>query len=259
MPTYFPVESIMSGCQQCQTPLGFHFTFAYQPIVDLSKREIWGYEALVRGENNESAWSILEQVNDDNRYAFDQACRTTAITIASQLGLDKMLSINFLPNAVYEPRHCIQSTLKAAKDNNFPIEKIMFEITESEEVVDRQHLTNIFESYQAQGFTTAMDDFGAGYAGLSMLASLVPDLPYLLKIDMELVRDVDKIPDKQIIARNVVNMCHELGIVVLAEGVETLEEVRFFENLNVSIMQGYYFAKPGFKTLPSVDFSSLDD
>lgn len=255
MSTHFPVESILSGCQQCQTPLGFDFTFAYQPIVDLAQREIWGYEALVRGSNNESAGSILEKVNDDNRYAFDQACRTTAITLASRLGLDKMLSINFLPNAVYEPKHCIQSTLKAAEQSGFPIENIMFEITESEAVVDRKHLTNIFEHYQSQGFTTALDDFGAGHAGLNMLASFVPNL---LKIDIELVRDIDRVAVKQIIVRHLVKMCHELGIVVLAEGVERIEEVRFFESLNVTIMQGYYFAKPGFKSLPLVDFSGLD-
>ncbi|NCO81908.1 MAG: EAL domain-containing protein [Thiomicrospira sp.] len=251
MSTNFPVDSILSGCRQCQSPLGFDFTFAYQPIIDLSKREIWGYEALVRGTHNESAGSILEKVNDENRYAFDQACRTTAITLASHLGLDKMLSINFLPNAVYEPKHCIQSTLKAAKQSGFPIEKIMFEITESEAVVDRQHLANIFEYYQAQGFTTGLDDFGAGHAGLNMLASFVPNI---LKIDIELVRDIDQIEVKQIIVRNLVTMCHQLGIRVLAEGIERKEEVDFFEGLEVTLMQGYYFAKPGFERLPKVDF-----
>lgn len=251
MSTHFPVEAILSGCQQCQSPLGFEFSFAYQPIVDIADKTIWGYEALVRGSNNESAGSILEQVNDDNRYAFDQACRTTAITLASQLGLDKMLSINFLPNAVYEPKHCIQSTLRAAKQSSFPIENIMFEITESEAVVDRQHLANIFEHYQSQGFTTGLDDFGAGHAGLNMLASFVPNI---LKIDIELVRDIDQNSVKQIIVRNLVTMCHQLGIRVLAEGVERKEEVDFFESIQVTLMQGYYFAKPGFESLPKVDF-----
>lgn len=251
MSTFFPSELSSTGCQQCQLALGFEFSFAFQPIVDLSNRRIWGYEALVRGVNNEGAQSILAQVTHENRYAFDQACRTTAITLASQLGLDKILSINFLPNAVYEPKHCIQSTLRAAKQANFAIENIMFEITESEEVIDRHHLKDIFEYYQLQGFVTALDDFGAGHAGLNMLANFVPNI---LKIDIELVRDIDQIEVKQVIVRNLVTMCHQLGIRVLAEGVETKEEVAFFQNLKVSLMQGFYFARPGFETLPQVDF-----
>lgn len=104
---------------------------------------------------------MISQVNDDNRYAFDQICRQKAIRMAAELKLDSMLSINFLPNAVYEPEHCIQSTLKAAKEVDFPIQQVMFEVTESEKVLDRKHLTNIFQYYHAQGFTVALDDFGA--------------------------------------------------------------------------------------------------
>lgn len=255
MTTYFPIETIKSGCSQCHSPLGFEFTFAFQPIIHVFNKEIWGYEALVRGLEEKTAWSVLKRVNDDNRYAFDQACRTKAIALASQLKLDKMLSINFLPNAVYEPKHCIQSTLKAAKEHQFPLEKIMFEITESEQVVDRAHLTNIFEYYQSQGFTTALDDFGEGHAGLNMLASFVPNI---LKIDMELVKNVDQSPVKQAITKNLIQMCNDLNVTVLAEGIERIEEVNYFKDLGVPLMQGYFFAKPGFENLPTVNFSSLD-
>ncbi len=250
MATYFPIEDIMTGCGKCHAELGFDFTFAFQPIVDMEKRDIFGYEALVRGANQDSAWSVLQQVNDQNRYAFDQACRVKAIELASQLKLDRMLSINFLPNAVYEPAHCIRSTLDAAKRFEFPTERIMFEITESEQVADVKHLTKIFEYYQAQGFTTALDDFGAGHAGLNMLASFVP---HLLKIDMELVRDIDKNSVKQIIVESLIQMCKKLRVRVLAEGLETREEVEYFRSLGVTLMQGYYFAKPGFECLPQVD------
>ncbi|MDY0137684.1 MAG: EAL domain-containing protein [Thiomicrospira sp.] len=250
MATYFPIEDIMTGCGKCHAELGFDFTFAFQPIVDMEKRDIFGYEALVRGANQDSAWSVLQQVNDQNRYAFDQACRVKAIELASQLKLDRMLSINFLPNAVYEPAHCIRSTLDAAKRFEFPTERIMFEITESEQVADVKHLTKIFEYYQAQGFTTALDDFGAGHAGLNMLASFVP---HLLKIDMELVRDIDKNSVKQVIVESLIQMCKKLRVRVLAEGLETREEVEYFRSLGVTLMQGYYFAKPGFECLPQVD------
>lgn len=234
--------------------IDFDFSYAFQPIVNTETRSIYGYEALVRGINNESASSILSQVNDQNRYAFDQVCRQKAIRMAAELGLDKMLSINFLPNAVYEPEHCIQSTLKAANAVGFPITQIMFEITESEEVLDRAHLTKIFEYYHSKGFTVALDDFGAGHAGLNMLASFVPEI---LKIDMELVRDVNSDKVKQTITRNLVKMCQELKVEVLAEGIETLEEYNYFKSLGVTLYQGYWFAKPGFESLPAVDFTQV--
>lgn len=254
MATHFPIEDILSGCGKCHAELNFDFTFAFQPIVDLETRQIFGYEALVRGPQQESAWHVLSQVNDQNRYAFDQACRVKAIQLASELKLDSMLSINFLPNAVYEPAHCIQSTLRAAKQFGFPIESIMFEITESEQVQKVEHLTKIFDYYQKQGFTTALDDFGAGHAGLNTLANFVPNI---MKIDMELVRDIHTHTTKQIIVKNLVTMCNQLNVRVLAEGLETREEVVFFRDLNVHLMQGYFFAKPGFESLPVYDWSDL--
>lgn len=80
------------GCQQSQ-PLGFDFSFAYQPIVDLRDHSVFAHEALVRGVNGEGAGTVLGQVNDSNRYRFDQRCRTQAITLAAQLGMQSHLSI----------------------------------------------------------------------------------------------------------------------------------------------------------------------
>lgn len=241
-------------CHRCAGLIDFDFSYAFQPIIDCETQSIFGYEALVRGIHGESAYSVLSKVNDHNRYAFDQICRQKAIRMAAELELDKMLSINFLPNAVYEPEHCIQSTLKAARDVNFPIQQIMFEVTESEKVIEQKHLTRIFEYYHSQGFTVALDDFGAGHAGLNMLSSFVPEI---LKIDMELVRDVNTDKVKQVITRKLIEMCHELEVTVLAEGIETCEEYAYFRQLGVTLFQGYFISKPGFEVLPEVDFSKL--
>lgn len=255
MPALVPSDQLEYGCQYCFVPLGFEFTFAFQPIVDLRKQEIFGYEALVFFFKQKTAYEILRKINDQNRYAFDQACRVKAITLASQLGLhDKVLSINFLPNAVYEPAHCIRSTLQAAQQSGFPVHNLMFEITESEKVHDPAHLTRIFRHYQEQGFITALDDFGAGHAGLNLLASFTPNL---LKLDMELVRDIDSNKVKQIIVKGLMDICRQLNIRVLAEGLETLAEVEYFYELGVDLMQGYYFAKPGFECLPEVNFAAF--
>jgi EAL domain-containing protein (putative c-di-GMP-specific phosphodiesterase class I) len=146
--------------------------------------------------------------------------------------------------------------LQAAREHGFPIDKIMFEITESERVHDAGHLTKIFEYYRQQGFITALDDFGAGHAGLNLLASFIP---HTLKLDMELVRDIDSNRVKQIIVGGLIDICNQLDIRILAEGVETAAEMEYFLQRGVTLMQGYYFAKPGFECLPEVDLDALPD
>lgn len=232
-----------AACVQCRQaePLSFEFTFAYQPIVDLSSRTIFGHEALVRGPNGESAFSVLSQVNDENRYVFDQACRVGAIKGAAELGIQEFLSINFLPNAVYRPEACIQATFAAARQYNFPIRRIIFEVTEGEEVRDRPHLVNIFHEYHKFGFQTAIDDFGAGYAGLTLLSEYQPDI---IKIDMELVRGIEDSAAKRAIVRGIVAICAELKVRVLAEGVETIAERDCLRAMGIDLMQGYLFCKP---------------
>lgn len=254
MNTVFPVEEIEQGCTKCGTFKESDFTFAYQPIVDISKQEIFGYEALVRDRVTKTAKAVLDKVNAENRYAFDQTCRVKAISMANQLGLDKVLSINFLPNAVYEPKHCIQSTIRAAEVSGFPLNKIMFEVTESEKVYDVQHLKNIFDYYQSKGFVTALDDFGAGHAGLNMLVNFIPSI---IKLDIELVKNIDQDKVRQIVVGCMLDMARQLKITILAEGIETLAEATYFASKGVYLLQGYLFAKPGYEALPEVDSTLL--
>lgn len=240
------------GCQGCNTAaeLPIQFEYAFQPIVNFSTRSIYAHEALVRGPNGEPAFSVLSQVTDENRYQFDQACRIKAVSAAASLNMKELLSINFLPNAVYRPEACIQSTFQACKVNNFPVEQIIFEVTEGERIEDRAHLVNIFESYKKFGFKTAIDDFGAGYAGLNLLSAYQP---HIIKIDMDLVRDVDKNPVKQAIVQGIMFICNRIGMLVVAEGIETREERDFLAGSGIDLMQGYFFCKPAFKSLGMID------
>lgn len=246
-----PINFIPAGCKECRdkSNLGIDFTMAFQPIVDISNKSIFGFEALVRGINNEGAFSILSQLNDTNRYRFDQAIRVKAIDLAKQLDLPGMLSINFLPNAVYRPETCIRATLEAAKEMNFPTDRIMFEVTEGEKVLDHDHLREIFVEYKKHNFTTAIDDFGAGYAGLNLLADWQPDI---VKLDMALTRNIDTDRVRRALVFAILTACNELGIRVIAEGVETMEECLTLADQGVSLFQGYFFAKPGFECLPEV-------
>ncbi|NBC23570.1 MAG: EAL domain-containing protein [Gammaproteobacteria bacterium] len=244
----------LGPCPDCvrAEPLGFDFTMAYQPIVDLDARRIFAHEALVRGVDGAGAGAILSQVDEGNRYRFDQLCRVKAVRLAAKLGIDTRLSINFLPNAVYDPENCIRTTIAAAEAAGMPFENIVFEITEVEQVRDHDHLRRIFETYKRYGFGTAIDDFGAGYSGLGLLTEFHPDY---LKLDMKLIRDIDTAPAKQAIVRGIVATALEMGIEVIAEGIEREGEIGFLRDQGIRLFQGYFFARPAFESLAAVRFA----
>jgi EAL domain-containing protein (putative c-di-GMP-specific phosphodiesterase class I) len=251
-----PIPVLPVGCGVCQEPLGFEFTFAFQPIVDVATRTVFAYEALVRGPNGEGAPQILAKVTERNRYRFDQGCRINSIFLAQRLGMKSRISINFLPNAVYQPELCIRTTIAAAEAANFPLDQIIFEVTESEHIMEPDKLLSIFRYYRDRGFATAIDDFGAGYAGLGLLTDFQP---HIIKIDIKLVRDIDTNVVKQAIVAGILMTMKKLGVVVIAEGVETGAEARWFQAHGVNLMQGYYFARPGFESLPEVTAWDLAD
>jgi EAL domain-containing protein (putative c-di-GMP-specific phosphodiesterase class I) len=167
------------------------------------------------------------------------------------LQIPAMVSINFMPNAVYKPETCIRATLEAAKRFNFPLQRIIFEVTEQEQVLDIDHLTGILRAYRKQGFMTAIDDFGAGYAGLNLLADFQPDL---IKLDMQLIRNIEQDSVRQILVEAALQMCRKLKIRVIAEGIESLGELHALRDMGVELFQGYLLAKPGFESLPEVHY-----
>lgn len=243
------------ACTACKDGTGFDLpiTMAFQPIVDVRSQTVFAYEALVRGKDGSGAGAVLGQVSAENRYAFDQLCRKTAIELAAGLDLASAgtnLSINFLPNAVYEPRACIRVTLDAAMRTGFPVDRIIFEFTEDEQL-DTPHILNILRSYRAMGFKTAIDDFGSGYAGLGLLTKFQPDI---VKLDMDLVRGIDRDPVKRTIVRHTLDMLRDLGVEPVCEGIETVGEHDALADLGVSLMQGYLLAKPGIESLPAVNW-----
>jgi EAL domain-containing protein (putative c-di-GMP-specific phosphodiesterase class I) len=223
---------------------------AFQPIVDVEAGQVYAYEALVRGEKGEPAGWVLEQVHPETMYAFDQLCRVRALEHASRLKLadsGARLSINFFPGAVYSAEACLRLTLGTADALGFPKDRLIFEITENERVRDRKHIQSIVEAYRKHGFLMALDDFGAGYSGLNLLADLSADL---LKLDMDLIRNIDTRPAARQIVRAVHLLCRELGVGLIAEGVETEAEFWTLRECGVSLMQGYLLARPAFELLP---------
>jgi EAL domain-containing protein (putative c-di-GMP-specific phosphodiesterase class I) len=243
-------------CHGCRSgdPPPFAFTMAFHPIIDIDRKIVWGYEALVRGTDGQSAGQILSQVDDAGRYKFDQACRVKAIELAGMLFPDDgsaRLSINFMPNAVYEPAACIRTSLESARRVGFDTSRIMFEFTENERMADTGHVARIVAEYKRLGFITAIDDFGAGYAGLNLLASFQPDI---LKIDMEIIRGIADSAARQAIIAGILTMARALDITVIAEGIETQAELSALRDAGIGLFQGFLFARPAVERLPGVTF-----
>lgn len=241
-----------AGCREGQA-FEIPFSMAFQPIVNLKERRVFAHEALVRGPSGEAAGSILARVTEENRYAFDQQCRVRAIELAARLSpaaRRESLSINFMPNAVYEPRACIRLTLQTAEKVGFPADRIIFEFTESEQI-DTDHLLNILGTYRSIGFRTAIDDFGAGHAGLNLLARFQPDI---VKLDMDLIREIDRDRSKRVVVRHTLAMLEEFGIAPVCEGVETLGELAVLRDFGVNLVQGYALARPAFEAFADPAF-----
>ena len=224
----------------------FDVSFAFQPIVDIASHRVFAYEALVRGRSNEPAGAVFATVAESRLHAFDRAARVQAIGLAAVLGLDAGLSLNFLPESLEIFPDAIQSTLDAASVAGIDARRLLLEVTEGELIRDRLRFVQTLNRYRATGLRLVIDDFGAGYSGLNLLADFQPDV---IKLDMHLVRDIDSKGPRQAIVRALIQACDDLGIEFIAEGVETENEYRWFKRIGVTLFQGYYFGHPAFESL----------
>jgi EAL domain-containing protein (putative c-di-GMP-specific phosphodiesterase class I) len=221
-------------------------TTHFQPIVDLKINAIYGYESLARGVNDDGSLIYPDRLfkwarEGDMLFYLDRACRESSLKTAAVKNIHNKVFINFIPTAIYDPEHCLQSTVKWAKQLEFDPKNIIFEVIESDHVEDLDHLKRILDFYKAQGFMVALDDVGSGYSSLNMIAKLLPDI---VKIDRAIIDQIDTNEVNQSIFRAITQIAHENNIIVLAEGIERAEEVAFCSANGADLAQGYYFGKP---------------
>jgi EAL domain-containing protein (putative c-di-GMP-specific phosphodiesterase class I) len=234
---------------------GIEYYHAFQPIINIDAGKVVSYEVLLRGKNNEPPGFIFGQLPTESLMEFDQASRERAIKLASNLGLECSLNLNFTPGSIlFEGGKYVEDTIAVSQHHGIDAKQLIIEITESEAINTSSELLNVLNKLRRTGVTIAIDDFGSGYAGLNLLVDVQPDL---IKLDMYLLRNIDKDGARQAIVRAISDVCLDLGIDVLAEGVETEEEFDFLNKLGVSLYQGYLFAKPGFECFPPVSIQYL--
>lgn len=221
-------------------------TTHFHPIVRVdAPREAFAHECLLRGKAEDGSligpMRMFDAARDaDLMFPFDLAARLTSIREATAIGLPGCLFINFNPTAIHDPAFCLRSTVAAIRDAGIEPERVVFEVVESDQVaVD---LLGIIDSYRRAGFRVALDDLGAGYGSLNLLARLRPDF---VKLDMKLIRDVHQDRFKAGITSTILEMARKLGITTVAEGVETAEEWAWVRDHGAELVQGFYVARPG--------------
>lgn len=219
----------------------------FQPIVYANDpARVYAHEALLRGVHADGSLVPPGQLFDAARgagvlFQLDLAARRSAIACAEKAGLDTALFVNFAPTAIYDPKACLRSTVAAIDAAGFQRHQVVFEIVETERAHDPAHLRRILDYYRGAGFRIALDDVGAGYSSLNLIHLLRPDV---LKLDMELVRDVHRDPYKARIAANLLNVATSLGIEALAEGIECEEELAWVREHGATYVQGFHIARP---------------
>lgn len=232
------------------TRIETEFTMAFQPIIDTGAGEtVFAYEALVRGPAGQGADQILASIPPTSLVAFDEACRSRAIDMAASLGMPSRLSLNISAAAICDRRHGLYATLRRARKLGWPIDNLIFEMTEHDPVADFDRLGRWIAAARSRDVKIAIDDLGAGYAGLNSLLALRPEI---VKLDLALVRNIDTDRSRQALVKGVVDACRSFDCKVIAEGVETDGEFFMLSQLGVTLMQGFLFARPGLASLPAI-------
>jgi EAL domain-containing protein (putative c-di-GMP-specific phosphodiesterase class I) len=243
-----PVGRRLTGPVMDKPPaVSAQISFAFQPIVDIAAKAIVSYEALLRGANNEPVEHVLESVIPAELPVLNEQVPLMALDLAARLGLSTRLNLNMMPRTIAAFPSVITGLLAAADRCGIRPERIVLEILEREMIDDFDGFRAVTSKYRRSGLIFAIDDFGAGYAGLNLLAEFQP---HLIKLDMNLIRGVESRGPRQAIIRGIARTCFDLGIDIIAEGVETPEEFAWLRQEGIHLFQGYLFARPAFEELP---------
>lgn len=217
----------------------------YQPIVFLTNGRIYGYEALSRISRQELQMNIEQmfRLADKNGRAWEleKLCRAKALESATELSADQKLFLNVNSNILYDNEFRTGFTKEHLREYGLDANNIIFEITERVAALDSSAFLGSIDHYKNQSYGIAIDDVGAGYSGLNNIASVKPNL---IKLDMSLVRNIDKDEIKQLLCKAMVDFGKNAGIQLIAEGIETEEELAVLIKLGVSLGQGYFLGIP---------------
>ena len=252
----FITEELPIATEEYQTP-DSEISFAFQPIVDPFAREIVSLEALLRSPGGGLPLEYFSQLSRDEVYAADLHSKKIAFAMAKKLGIQGLtLAVNLLPMSLVMVPNAVDILLQEIHANGLVPEQIVVEVTETEVISRVDEFEKAIKQLKAAGISIAIDDFGAGSAGLLLLARFQPDK---IKIDRHILSDVHKSGPKQAIVQAIIKCCSSLEISVIAEGVEKAEEWMWLEAAGICNFQGFLFARPKLGGIPAIAWPEKND
>jgi diguanylate cyclase (GGDEF)-like protein len=224
------------------------FDVHFQPIVSTSAENIFAYEGLCRVVGTNPFGTIDQLFEQAREYgeicSLDMLCRENTLRLAARHnfnGSGTQLFINVCPTSLQQKEHHSGETERMVQAWGLRKEDVVLEITEQEAVSDYPFFRKAIDHYRSRGFRIAIDDFGAGYGGMKMLSLIAPDF---VKIDSHFFRDIDSAHINYSLIDAIATICHRIGIDVIAEGIETENDVKVCHDFDIQLLQGYYFARP---------------
>lgn len=219
----------------------------FHPIVYAKEPDrVFANECLIRARSKDGSMISPGRLFSSAGSAsmlqkLDQSARACSLRTIHQNPMKPMFFINFNPVSIYDPQSCLRDTFALLRELKLSPDQIVFEVVESEQIASPEKLIEILEEYRRNGFLVALDDIGSGYSSLNLLHRINPDF---VKLDMELIRNVHVEPLKALIATKIIEIAREYGFRVVAEGVETFEEMQWVVDQQVDFVQGFYIARP---------------
>ena len=217
----------------------------FQPIVDINTKNLVGYEALTRGPRNtffetpNTLFDFSQQIGASTE--LDGLCRFRALADARGMEPGLKLFLNSLPATIQNPFFRQEEFWKRIQDSRLTNECIVIEITERTAIEDFPGFRREIDRLRERGFQVAIDDIGTGYANLQAVSEVHPDF---LKVDMSLIRHIDRSLIKKGLVSALVEMGRKIGSRVIAEGIEREEELQALMECGVQYGQGFYFGEP---------------
>lgn len=235
-------------------------TTHFQPIVvNAHPNQVFAYECLLRAVDRHGQLIRPDRLINAARHSrrlerLDHAARITAIETAAQRDIQTCVFVNFNPRFLEDSPDSWAQTLAAAIGSGIDPSRFVFEVIESDEIQDLPRLLDILDSCREAGCRVALDDLGTGYNSLQLMSHVRPDF---IKLDMELIRNVDRDAYKSCVAGKILELARELDVYTVVEGVETRAEWEWSKEHGADFAQGYLFARPAADPpLPNIDFSA---
>ncbi len=217
----------------------------YEPIVDVTSKTVYGYEALVRGPEGtpfRSPLALFDAAADEDLvFELDCLCRRAGLDGAVGLPSGTALFLNVRPTTIHDPYFTPEQLIHTLRRSKLQPSDVVFEISEQESIESFDVFREIRDAYRAQGFRFALDDTGAGYASLQAVIELEPEF---IKVDRALVTGLDTDPARQALLQALQSVARTIGAKIIGEGLDTLEELEMLKELEISFGQGWLFGKP---------------